>query len=375
MATEKLDAAFKLSKAKARLIADHPFYASIACSMPWIEDNNIPTMATDGKQIYWNRAFVDGMTERETLFVSCHEVLHCVFQHVYRLASRNRLKWNFATDYVINDMLTQDRVGDMPKGGLLDPALVAKGKNLAENVYDLIPDPPENGKGANGQGPLDELLDPAGSPAEQAEAQAEMQVRVAQAAQAARMCGKLSAGVERLVGEVLKPKVNWKDVARRFVAMRAKVDYSFARPKRRFAGEDIYLASMSGERVGSLAVAVDCSGSIGQRELDEFAAEVRAICEDMRPYETHVIYFDSSVSHYDKYEAGEPPEISMHGGGGTAFSPIFKYIDKHDIEVIGCIVLTDLCCSDFGPAPGYPVLWVTNCSGTAPWGDIVEMNS
>ena len=36
----------------------------------------------------------------------------------------------------------------------------------------------------------------------------------AQAAQAAKMMGKMSAGLERLVGEILKPKVDWRDVLR-----------------------------------------------------------------------------------------------------------------------------------------------------------------
>ena len=37
------------------------------------------------------------------------------------------------------------------------------------------------------------------------------------------------------------------------------------------------------------------------------------------------------------------------------------------------VVLTDLCCSDFGPATPYPTLWVSNHSDSAPWGDVVMM--
>ena len=34
---------------------------------------------------------------------------------------------------------------------------------------------------------------------------------------------------------------------------------------------------------------------------------------------------------------------------------------------------TDLCCDDFGDEPAYPVLWVSNMKGEAPWGEIVYM--
>jgi predicted metal-dependent peptidase len=63
----------------------------------------------------------------------------------------------------------------------------------------------------------------------------------------------------------------------------------------------------------------------------------------------------------------------MHGGGGTDFEPIFRYIDSQGIDPVATVVLTDLCCDSFGEAPPYPVLWVTTERGTAPFGEVVEM--
>lgn len=378
----------KMGKAKARLILEQPFFATIVCNMALIEDRNlaIKTMATNGKEIRYDPDFVNGLTFGQVQFVLCHEAMHIVFDHMFRRGPRNPMGWNIAGDYIINELLKNENVGEMPASVLYDATLTAKGGNTTEGVYDLLdkqarksggwgqPGAPGSGQGQHGNGPLDWVDDCPGSAADQAAAQAETKVMVAQAAQAAKMCGKLSAGLERFVDEALQPKVDWRDVLRRFVQSRAKIDYSFARPKRRFLSDDLYLPSLDGHSLGALAVFVDCSGSISDRELSEFSAEIKAIWEDNHPTELNVIYFDSKVSHHDKFSPGEEVTIAHHGGGGTAFSPLFRFVEDNDIEPVAGIVLTDLCCSDFGPPPGYPVLWVANMDGSAPWGEVVLMN-
>jgi predicted metal-dependent peptidase len=187
------------------------------------------------------------------------------------------------------------------------------------------------------------------------------------------MMGKLSANMQRFVDEVLQPKVAWQDVLRRFV-QKAKTDQrTFARPNRRFLAQGLYMPSITGEVLGEIAIAVDCSGSIGQRELNEFATEIKAMKEDGNPSALHIVYFDSEVSHYDHYGRDDEVVIEPHGGGGTAFSPIFQYLEQNNINPVACVVLTDLYCNDFGDTPDYPVLWVTNGTDQAPWGEVVKM--
>lgn len=363
----------KLQKAKAQLVLHQPFFASLLFQMPMIEDDTIPTMAVDGTNIYYNAKFVDEMTQDEAKFVLCHEVMHCVFEHMHTRGTRNPMLWNVAGDFVINDLLTNEKIGTMPKMGLLDSALVARAGGTTVGVYDLLQK--EGTGGANGKGPLDEVRDAGGSTAETEEAKAKMRVRVAQAAQAAKMCGKLSDGMKRLVDEALRPKVPWQDVLRRFISVRAKVEYSFARPKRRFVADDLYLPSLSGQMLGALVVAIDCSGSIGPKELSEFAAEIKAIKEDCLPSRVDVVYFDSEVCHHDTFGVDDELSIAPHGGGGTAFSPIFRFVEDNDLDPVACVVLTDLYCSDYGPPPSYPVLWATTGATDAPWGEVVKMRS
>ena len=134
----------------------------------------------------------------------------------------------------------------------------------------------------------------------------------------------------------------------------------------------MYLPSISGEALGEIVFSIDCSGSIGEEELTQFASEIIKVFQDLSPKKIHIVYFDSEVCHYDCFE-DEEPVIKPHGGGGTMFSPIFQYINDNDIEPVCCVVLTDLCCDDFGPEPSYPTLWVSNHKGNAPWGEIVYM--
>ncbi len=363
----------KISKAKSKLVMYHPFFASLICNMPMTEDNSIPTMATNGKRIIYNREFVDGMTFDELTFVLCHEVGHCMFGHMFRRGERNPRKWNIAGDYVINDMLVTDNIGKMPQGGLYDPSLVQSGGGTTDGVYALLPDDDEGDDGYAGTG-IDLCEDAEGDEAQRSQAEAQLKVQIAQAAQAAKMQGKLSAGLARLVDQALSPQVPWVDVLRRFVTAKAKVDYSYARPKRRFLASNLYLPSLNGERLGEFVVAVDCSGSIDGPTLNKFAAELRSIFDEGRPAKLHVIYFDSEVSHHDEFTPDDDITIEAHGGGGTAFSPIFQFINDNGIEPSGCVVLTDLCCSDFGDQPSYPVLWVSDYSTDAPWGEVVKIN-
>jgi predicted metal-dependent peptidase len=363
----------RVTKARVSLVLGHPFFATLALHMKLELDDTVPTACTNGKYVKFGPAFVDRLTDEELLFVMAHEVMHPALSHNYRMKGREHRRWNMAGDYVINQLLSDEKIGKRPEFCLHDPALYQQGGGSTDGIYNLLPPQPEGGSGGQGGGGPDmgddirEADDPDGSE------EADMPARVAQAANAAKMAGKLSAGIARLVDEILRPKVDWRDVLQRFIVKVRTDQRTFARPNRRFASQGLYLPSVSGEALGPIVVAVDCSGSITADVLSQFAAEIRAIHEDGRPRELHVVYFDASVSHHDTFGPDDTVNIEAHGGGGTAFSPIFQHIDERGIEPVACVVLTDLYCADFGPCPGYPVLWVSNGASEAPWGEVVMM--
>jgi len=365
----------RISKAKTSLILEHPFFGHIAMSMPVHISEQVPTAATDGKCVIFNPEYIDKQTDEEVIFLVAHECMHPMSEHNYRRNGRDRHRWNMAGDYVINKLLVDEGIGKMPNGGLHSDEIYQAGGGTTEGIYSILPEVPEDQRGFGGDGqPLDDCQDGGETPAELAQKQAEWRVKVAQAAQTAKMMGKLSAGLERMVGEILQPKVDWRHVLRNFVEKSRTDERTWARPNRRFTQQGMYVPSISGETLGEIAFAVDCSGSIGPDIVDQFAAEIRTVQEDSKPSRIHVVYFDSEVSHYETYGRDDSLDIKPHGGGGTAFSPVFKYMDEHGITPSACVFLTDLYCSDFGDVPDYPVLWVTTDQTKAPFGDVVEMN-
>jgi predicted metal-dependent peptidase len=83
------------------------------------------------------------------------------------------------------------------------------------------------------------------------------------------------------------------------------------------------------------------------------------------------VYCDEAVAGTETYEPGDAIRLTPHGGGGTAFRPVFDWIAGSDIQPVCAVYLTDLYGSEFGPAPEYPVLWVSTGADAAPFGEVI----
>lgn len=363
----------RIGKAKASLVIEQPFLATLVCSLPLVVSDQIspPTLQTDGKTIWVHPQWVDNHSDKNLMWALGHEALHCVFKHMLNRGDRDPRKWNIAADYVNNQLLEADMENCRPENVFFDPAIYAKGGGTTEGVYNILPD--DMGGGGGGGGPWDMVQDMGGSPAEIAEASAMWSVAVSQAAAAAKAQGRLSEEMERFVGELLNPKVPWEDVLRRFCMRQTRIDRSFARPSRRHLHRGEYMPGLSGEGMGDILIAVDQSGSVSEDELRRFASEMQSIKDDACPAVMHVLYFASTVMKHDQFSADEELVIAPNGTGGTAFSPIFRYAADNDINPDCCVVLTDLYCSDFGNHPDYPVLWCTTGADAAPWGEVISI--
>ena len=373
----------RVKRAKTQLILRYPFVGNLLFGMDIVWDTSIPTAGTNGEVIVLNPDYVDSLTDEELVFLLAHEVCHPMLGHCFRLETRDRYKWNQAGDYVINHMLSEDKIGKMPDGGLLDRNIYEQGKGNTEGIYNLLPDTPKDEQGMGGEGqPLDDCIgnNSDGQVKTQSDLDrlsAKWKVKVAQSANATKIMGKMTSGIERLVNEVLRPKVDWRETLLRFMQKLRVDDRTYARPNRRFITQGMYMPSITGMGLGEIVVAVDCSGSVGQDEINQFNSEINTIWEDLLPSRLHVVYFDNEVSHYDEFNKGDDVVIKPHGGGGTAFSPVFEYLDKKDIQPVACVFLTDLYCNDFGREPEYPVLWISTTNDDSmkvPFGEIVRMH-
>jgi predicted metal-dependent peptidase len=201
------------------------------------------------------------------------------------------------------------------------------------------------------------------------------QIAVEQAETVAKVAGKLPGGAVRAVETSQAAKVDWRELLRRAWSDTIPADCSWMRPNRRHVWSGLYLPGITSEGVGEIAIAVDCSGSIGSRQLGLFESEVRSILAGQRPQLVHVIYFDAAVQKVEVYQAGQPISLSPLGGGGTDFRPCFDWLEERGIMPQTLVFLTDLCGSFPSEVPSYPVIWASTEARRAPFGEVVPMQS
>ncbi len=137
----------KLTKARTRLVLSQPFFGSLALRMGLIENPAIETMATNGRDVYFNPSFVDGLSMDELVGVLAHEVMHPACNHHTLRGGRDAERWNIAADYAINPVLI-DNGFTLPEGALLDPACSGLS---AEAIYNRLP-PAQSGGGSGQDG-------------------------------------------------------------------------------------------------------------------------------------------------------------------------------------------------------------------------------
>jgi predicted metal-dependent peptidase len=139
------------------------------------------------------------------------------------------------------------------------------------------------------------------------------------------------------------------------------------RPNRRFIHQGLYLPSRDIKLTGTFVCVIDTSGSIGEKELNEFGSEIKGIVDQMQPEKVYVMYCDAAVAHVDEFGKYDELTFAAHGGGGTDFRPPFKWLEEHDITPDALVYLTD----GYGSFPEeedvhFPCLWAINNRNVEP---------
>lgn len=379
------DARKKLMGARTALVLDQPFFGVLALQLALKEDTTQETAWVDGETLGYNPAFVESLSHAELLGIVAHEVMHCAAGHPWRRDAREPKRWNEACDFAINQLLVESGF-TLPGDALLDATYAGKS---AEWIYDRLPAPPPESQGGDEDGPesgedesgdgqaqkpssLGEVRD---CPTESEKSEAEWAQSVQQAAAAAKARGALPGGAERFASDAVAPKVDWRSALRRFVQQCSSSDYAWTRPNRRYLAQGLYLPSLHSETLGSIAIAIDTSGSIDQVLLDQFRAEVQTIADEMRPSRVHVLYCDAQVNRQDVFERDDVIEFNPAGGGGTDFCPVFDELEKLEEPPVCLVYLTDLEGSFPEITPDVETLWVTTGTTIAPFGETIEVKS
>ena len=93
----------RITSARAQLLLNkgQGFWGILALRLEMVSTASVKTLAVDGKRIFYNEEFVGTLSDSLLRSAIAHEVMHCVFDHMSRLGSRENRRWNRAGDYVI----------------------------------------------------------------------------------------------------------------------------------------------------------------------------------------------------------------------------------------------------------------------------------
>ena len=385
---KQLTAEQRMYKATTDLIGRDEFVALAGVLMigsKKVVDDKI-TACTNGRDEKYGREFVDSLNDAEFRFLMLHECYHKMYRHLttwQHLSKIDHDRANRACDYVINHKLVQSDAGKcgwikMPEGECYDE----KYANMnAKEVFDLLQSQDGSDEGG-GQGTGFDDHDWEGAQELSEEEQEKLAKEIDEAVrQGAVMAGKVGSGGNRDLTELLEPKKDWRELLREYVKTTCSgKDYStWRKPNRRYVGMDMLMPSAISEAMGEIVVAIDTSGSIGQRELNNFLGEIKGICEQVKPSKVHVMYWDTAVCRTETYLQDELDQLVTStkpaGGGGTDPRCVPQYLNEHGIKPECVVMLTDGYVGSWGTW-SVPVLWciLNNRSANPSVGVAVHIN-
>ena len=353
----------KLVTARIGLLLRHSFFGNLATRMQLINaDLWCSTAATDGLKFYYNSRFIMMLKPKEVEFLVGHEVLHVVYDHMGRRGNRDPEIWNIADDYAVNADLKRHKVGEFIK---TVPCLYEQkydGK-AAEEIYDdlmknvqkisiddLLDQMIDDHMDSDGDGEGDQEGEgnkkgkrPSMSPEERERVRQEVKQAIINAASSAE-AGSLPLGVERLIKQHTNPVMPWRELIQTNLTSAIRTDYSWMRPSRRGWHMDAIMPGMNpGEEI-DVVVAIDMSGSISNKQAQQFLGEIGGMMNSFDGYKVHVFCFDTETYNPKDFSSENMDLIDEYepmGGGGTDFDCIFTYLKDIGNVPKRLIVFTD----------------------------------
>ena len=425
----------QIIQSRTRLLFEHPFYALMLMHLDFVSDTKIWTMSTNGRAIFFNPDYFEKLYVTEVDFILCHQVMHILFEDIWRDTELSGHTYHHACDVVINSHLRDDVLDReaFPKLGKIyhtfeKDGFRAEGRfHKAEEVYRYcrsVPDGDEvlkNGimidndkwwgklkypKGDKTltliiKGDLDDTLaertvdgkkDKDGSGDGERLYKADdcrndwKKFAAAAMSAASQMissgdgAGNVPGFVHRIISDWKKPKTDWKKILNDFVQEEI-CDYSFSPPDRRFDGSDFFLPDFNEKDfiVKKILFFVDCSPSMSDEMISLAFSEISGVIAQYNgKFEGELGFFDVEVTTPVPFDSVEDiKKIIPIDGRGTNFFSVFDYVaSKCTVDKPSVIIIfTDgeAYYPEESAAMGIPVLWMmNNYDITPPWGKTVR---
>lgn len=406
----------EFSLARLRAAHERPYFAAALFRLIPVMTDKLATLAVDKWwRVYYNNDWLRGHTPIENATAMIHEVEHLLRDHSGRCTMHGcqHELFNVAGDLEINDDLDADPRLRLARGLLnpktwrsdiakstevectqLDPKLFDLPTGLtAEEYYALIEEQvkqlkkmkklPQCGSAAHGKRDPHELGDPDGEQRGVRPEEGELvRKRVAEdtADYAGKHPGSVSANLQRWAKSVLQPKIPWQRVLAGMIRgtiarVAGMADYSFHRPGRRQAVFEDFITPAFVEPTPNIAIVIDTSGSMGEKELARALAEVKGILRSAGAEEgVKVVCCDAAASTAQRIYSDK--QVQLFGGGGTDMGAGIAAANRLRPTPDFIIVLTD----GFTPWPESPpqgsrVIVVLVADGVAPgWAQTVYVD-
>jgi predicted metal-dependent peptidase len=368
----RVDVLDRIIVARVGLLLRHPFFGNMATRLQIKSaDDWLGTAAVDGRNLYFNTQFFNAMNNKEVEFVIAHEILHCVFDHLGRRDDRIPRIYNIAADYIVNNLLVRDRIGEKPK--LVDCYQDFKYDSWSsEEVYDdILEEAKKNGEEFlkqlgelldehidwEGEGDEGQGKDKEGSGADGKESKSrptyskdelkkikdEIKENMISAAQTSG-AGNVPGEIARMIKELTEPKMNWREMLRQQIQSTVRNDYTFSRPSRKGQMTGAILPGMNFDETIDICIALDMSGSIGDDQARDFLSEIKGIMDEYKDYNIKLWCFDTKVYNEQDFSADGSDDLmdyEIMGGGGTEFMVNWDYMKYNDIQPKKFIMFTD----------------------------------
>jgi predicted metal-dependent peptidase len=353
-----------------------------------VQDDPHMTAWTNGRDAGYGRQFVDTLTDKELAFLVMHENMHKCYRHLTTWKALNDINHRIAgaaCDYVINiqlvDMDPDEEFLAFPRSkvtgaldGLLDPAY--RGMDTKQ-VFDILMKKCKGGEGGEegngnpvdgsgkgkGEGEGDGTNQPSvgkfgdkegfdahdwdGAQEMPEEEKKKLNQEIEQAIrQGGIFAGKFGGNTPREIGELLNPKVDWREVLKRFTRnnIKDRDSISWRKAHKNFLWQDIILPSILGKRVKYLLLGMDTSGSVEGQLLTDFLSEMNGLVKSVGIDRLDVVYWDAEVQAHEIF-TGSTKDIvhrtNPKGGGGTNPDVVVDLIVEKQLKPDAIIMLSD----------------------------------
>jgi len=356
----------KLQKARIRLQKDNSFFAMLSLYLKFKEDtkkckenNGIAYISPQGVFGFDEEKVLE-LTDDECKFLVAHEVFHLAFLHLIRQNNRHPQLWNIAVDLAANTILQKnnfvlidgvikrDNKNEFKFGDIVISNVdTLSGEQIFDKLEKAIQNNSQDGIGEDYKG-LDTHIftDEKGNElttTEKEELRKEWLGKLNEAYMSSKMRGNAPAGIDILIENLTKHKIDWKVLLRKYVVRHLPNNQTYSRPNKKSISNGFYMPDYIKDEKIDIVVGIDTSGSIGQKELTEFLSEVVGISQEFRNNINMTIVTHDYIVHTNELITNANKDkilkTKLKGGGGTSHKDIFELIKKTKTKI--AIFFTD----------------------------------